>query len=157
MSKTILVTGASRGIGWLTVKTLALKGFNVIATMREMHEKNAVASDELRHWALQKNVNIDIVQMDVTREDEVNHIIDQVTQKHNIDVVVNNAGVMPTGITEGFSLQQMRAHFDINFFGAVSVTRAVLPQLDAWLSPTSDFIVLENGLWRHTPNRYTMN
>ncbi len=71
-----------------------------------------------------KNVNIDIVQMDVTREDEVNHIIDQVTQKHNIDVLVNNAGVMPTGITEGFSLQQMRAHFDVNFFGAVCDTRS---------------------------------
>lgn len=129
MSKTVLVTGASRGIGWLTAKTLAMKGFNVIAAMRDTEGRNAESAIELRDWALQKNVNVDIVQMDVTREDEVNHIIDQVTQKHNIDVVVNNAGVMPTGITEGFSLQQMRAHFDVNFFGAVCVTRAVLPQM----------------------------
>jgi len=129
MSKTVLVTGASRGIGWLTAKTLATKGFIVIAAMRETEGRNSESAIELRNWALQHGFNIDIVQMDVTREDEVNQVIGQITNKHNIDIVVNNAGAMPVGITEGFSLQQMRAHFDVNFFGAVSVTRAVLPQM----------------------------
>lgn len=129
MSKTVLITGASRGIGWLTAKTLAIKGFNVIAAMRETEGRNSESTIELRNWALQQGLNIDIVQMDVTQEDEVNQVIDQITLKQNIDIVVNNAGSMPVGITEGFSLQQMRAHFDVNFFGAACVTRAVLPQM----------------------------
>lgn len=129
MSKTVLVTGASRGIGWLTAKALALKGFNVIAAMRETEGRNEISAAELRDWTQKQSLNVDIVQMDVAREDEVNQVIGQITDKHNIDIVVNNAGVMPVGITEGFSLQQMRAYFDVNFFGAVCVTRAVLPQM----------------------------
>lgn len=129
MNKTVLVTGASRGIGWLTVRTLASRGFNVIAAMRDVQGRNLSVMKELRAWALEHGYQIDIVQMDVTQESEVNTVIHSIVQKHTIDVVVNNAGAMPVGITEGFSLTQMRAHFDLNFFGAVCVTRAVLPHM----------------------------
>jgi NAD(P)-dependent dehydrogenase (short-subunit alcohol dehydrogenase family) len=129
MTKTVLITGASRGIGWLTVKTLAKKGFHVIAAMRDTKVKNLEKATELRNWSLQFGFNIDIVQMDVSQEDEVNRVIAQLTEKHSIDIVVNNAGTMPVGVTEGFSLQQMRENFDVNFFGAVCVTRAVLGQM----------------------------
>ncbi len=129
MSKTILITGASRGIGLLTAKTLAKKGFNVIAAMRDTEGKNKIPSEALLQWAKIKELNLDVIEMDVVQENEVNRVLNQITQQQNIDVVVNNAGVMPIGITEGFSLEQMRSHFDVNFFGAVCVIRAVLPQM----------------------------
>jgi short-subunit dehydrogenase len=46
-----------------------------------------------------------------------------------IDVVINNAGIMPVGLTEAFSMEQVRSCFDVNLFGAISVTKAVLPSM----------------------------
>ena len=68
--------------------------------------------------------------MDVTIDASVQTAIEKIIAiDGSIDVLVNNAGVLYVGITEAYSLDQARAQFDVNFFGIIRVTNAVLPHM----------------------------
>ncbi|TDF39292.1 SDR family NAD(P)-dependent oxidoreductase [Alteromonadaceae bacterium M269] len=127
--KNILITGASRGIGLLTAKTLAAKGHYVLASMRNVNTQNAGVAAELTQWASANNHNLEVVELDVTDEDSVNRAIQTLEARVTIDVVINNAGIMPCGITEAFTPEQMAACFDVNVVGVGRVCRAVLPHM----------------------------
>jgi len=124
-SKVILVTGASSGFGLLACKTLAKKGYRVVATMRNLAKK-----EELEAWAIKEGLQTQISYslLDVTNEENIHntvqHIIDQYGQ---IDVLVNNAGVAYGGFVEEIKLETWKKQFDTNVFGLVAVTKAVLP------------------------------
>lgn len=125
MSKTILITGTSTGFGKLMVKTLASEGHSVIATMRNSTTKNAEVAQELS--ALD---NVEVVELDIADEVSVNSGIQKVLRKYgHIDILVNNAGVLGFGIFEGTSLSNMQTIFDINVWGTVRTTLAVLPSM----------------------------
>lgn len=130
-SKRIVITGASRGFGSLTAKTLIERGHEVVATMREPEGRNKERAEELRSWAQDKPGKLQIVELDVTRDDSVSEAIAQIEAEGSIDVLVNNAGVMPMGLTEGFSIEQMRETFEVNLYGVARMTRAVLPSMRA--------------------------
>jgi len=130
IQKIILVTGSSNGIGRLTVETLAREGHIVYASMRELNGRNAVISNELQKLAKDKNISIFPIEMDVTVDESVETaVVDIINNEGRIDVLINNAGVMNIGITEGFTLEQVQRQFDINFYGAVRTNRAVLPHM----------------------------
>ena len=118
----VVVTGSSNGIGYLTVLTLARQGHQVFATMRNAEGKNSLKKNELLEITNKENLAIDVVELDVTSEASVtkaaNHIIESAG---NIDVLVNNAGVMFVGVTEAYSLDQVQQQFDTNFFGVLRV------------------------------------
>ena len=126
----VVVTGSSNGIGYLTVLTLARQGHRVFATMRGTESKNSDKKNELLEIAKKENLSIDVISLDVTSEDSVNKATDLIIKlAGNVDVLINNAGIMYVGVTEAYSLDQVQKQFDTNFFGAVRVSRAFLPHM----------------------------
>jgi len=130
MTSVVLITGTSSGIGRLAAETGARAGHVVYATMRDIATRNADSARALQQLATDHNLSLRTLEMDVSDTDSVNRAVDEVIQQQGrIDVVVNNAGLMSIGITEGFTEEQIRQAMDVNFMGPVRVSRAVLPQL----------------------------
>ncbi len=118
MTQTVLITGTSSGFGQAAVRHFADKGWNVIATMRDV---TAGASIE----ALE---NVAVVALDVEDPLSIERAIDQgLARFGRIDTVINNAGYGLFGIFEGVSPEAVQAQFKVNVFGAMDVTRAILP------------------------------
>ena len=128
--KNVVITGSSNGFGYLTALTLARKGFKVWATMRGTEGKNAAKKEELLAIALKENLLIEVLDLDVSKDDAVQKAIAYIiAEDSKIDILVNNAGVMFVGITEAYSIEQAKAQFEVNFFGVVRTTKAVLPHM----------------------------
>nr|WP_315035121.1 SDR family oxidoreductase [uncultured Chryseobacterium sp.] len=118
MSKTILITGASSGIGKATALLFAEKGWNVIATMRKITDGEDLKTIH----------NILIVPLDVTQVESVRGAIHRGIEKFGtIDVLLNNAGYAQYGIFESLSDEQIRNQFEVNVFGTMNVTQCILP------------------------------
>jgi len=116
----ILVTGSSKGFGFLIVKTLLKDGHRVVAGMRGVDGKNKGAAADL------KAAGAVPVEMDVTEESSVARAVGAAGA---LDVVVNNAGVGVLGLQETFTPEDWKKVFDINVLGVQRVDRAVLPQM----------------------------
>jgi NADP-dependent 3-hydroxy acid dehydrogenase YdfG len=130
MKKTIVVTGSSTGFGKLTVQTLAQDGHHVFATMRGVKGKNKVFADELNTWAKEKNVALEVVELDVTSDESVKNAATYINSKvAGIDVVVNNAGIYGGGLDEGYSVADYKNIYEVNVFGVLRVVRAFLPAM----------------------------
>jgi NAD(P)-dependent dehydrogenase (short-subunit alcohol dehydrogenase family) len=118
--KTVLITGASTGIGRAAALLFAERGWNVAATMRTP-EKSDLAS---------KSDRIRVVRLDVTDQASVDAAVQEVIGAFGaIDVVVNNAGYGLLGPFEAQTDAQIRRQFETNLFGVLNVTRAVLPHM----------------------------
>jgi len=116
--KSVIITGSSNGFGLKAAKDFANKGYQVFATMRNPSGKNANAKAELESHSTQ----IKVVDMDVTKEDSVKEAMTTIlAQSGNIDVLINNAGIMYMGITEAYSVEQARFQMETNYFGAIRV------------------------------------
>ena len=116
--QTILVTGASSGIGAAIADKLAADGHRVIGTARNASGR--------------RSSGVEMVSLDVRSDESVAACIDGVLQKtEHIDVLVNNAGYLVSGAIEETSLEQAREQFDTNFFGVVRMIKAVLPSMHA--------------------------
>ena len=111
-----LVTGASSGIGLATAKALQNAGFRVFATSRRA--------------AGERSDGVTMLACDVTDEASVAKLIDQVlTEAGRIDLLVNNAGIGLLAGAEESSIAQAQALFDVNVFGVLRMTNAVLPTM----------------------------
>jgi len=120
-----IVTGASSGIGLLTSVELARSGFRVVATMRSPAKRTKL--DEAAAYG-HVSENIDVRSLDVTEFSAHADFIADVTSSYGrVDVLVNNAGFAMAGFAEDCTLEELREQFETNFFGAVSITKAVLP------------------------------
>lgn len=118
MNKTILITGASTGIGKETAKYFARNGWNVAATMR-----NPTKEVELIDIP-----NIKVLKLDVMDEESIKQALnDTITSFGSIDVLYNNAGYALLGPFEAMSNEQIKRQFDTNVLGVMNVTRAILP------------------------------
>jgi NAD(P)-dependent dehydrogenase (short-subunit alcohol dehydrogenase family) len=124
--KNVIITGSSNGFGLKAAKDFADKGYQVFATMRNPNGKNAGAKAELENHSTQ----IKVVDMDVTKEASVKEAMTTIfAQAENIDVLINNAGIMYIGITEAYSVEQASLQMETNYFGAIRVMQAVLPSM----------------------------
>jgi NAD(P)-dependent dehydrogenase (short-subunit alcohol dehydrogenase family) len=124
-SKVAVVTGSSSGFGLLVCIELARAGFQVVATMRDLGR-----SSKLDEAAALAGVaeRIDVRRVDITEYDSLPPVVDAILRDHGrIDVLVNNAGFAVGGFAEDIRLDELRKQFDTNFFGAVAMTKAVLP------------------------------
>lgn len=115
MSKVILITGCSTGIGRDLARQLTRSGYTVIATARKVETLND----------LQVAIKLPL---DVTREDSIKHAVEITVKRFGrIDVLVNNAGYAQVGAIEELSDDQVRKMYDVNVFGVLRMVRAVAP------------------------------
>jgi NAD(P)-dependent dehydrogenase (short-subunit alcohol dehydrogenase family) len=116
MSKVVLITGGSSGIGKSIGEFILERGFKVYGTSRSPEKY--------------PESKIPIVALDVTKADTIVKCIDEVIAKEGrIDVLVNNAGAGITGPIEEIPEDEMKKNFETNFFGPINVIKAVLPQM----------------------------
>jgi NAD(P)-dependent dehydrogenase (short-subunit alcohol dehydrogenase family) len=114
-----LVTGASSGIGRATAEALVAEGFAVVGTSRDPATAAPLEG-------------VTFIELDVTDADQVRAAVEQVAEQFGrIDVLVNNAGVGMAGAAEESTIGQAKAVFDINVFGVMRMTNAVLPHMRA--------------------------
>jgi NAD(P)-dependent dehydrogenase (short-subunit alcohol dehydrogenase family) len=122
MTKTVLITGCSSGIGKTTAKLFAAKGWNLVATMR-----NPAADTDL---ASLKNVLV--TRLDVQDRASIEAAIKAgISRFGRIDALVNNAGFGLFGVFETISREKIQEQFAVNVFGVMDVTRALLPHFRA--------------------------
>lgn len=118
MSKIVLITGASSGIGNSVATYLAKKGFIVYGTSRSP-KKTA-------------EFPFQMIPLDVLKKETIETAVQQILVKEQrIDILINNAGMGITGSIEDTPIDEMRRVFDTNFFGAIEVMKAVLPSMRA--------------------------
>jgi NAD(P)-dependent dehydrogenase (short-subunit alcohol dehydrogenase family) len=130
-AKTILITGASRGIGLLTAKSLASRGHTVYAGMRNLSGRNKGAAIELTAFSDSSDGRIVPIELDVADEAICTAAVAKIQAEAPIDVLINNAGVMPVGLTEAFTVKQAQDLFDVNVYGIMRMSRAVLGAMRA--------------------------
>jgi len=118
MKKTVLITGASSGFGKAAVKLFHTNDWNVIATMRSPEKETELSALS----------NVFVIKLDVTDKPSIqNAVAAGIGKFGKIDVLVNNAGYGALGVLEASSEEQVKQQFDVNFFGLIEVTKAVLP------------------------------
>lgn len=118
MSKTILITGASSGIGKATAIYFQQQGWNVIATMRSPEKETEVSKLE----------NVQIEKLDVLDVSSIEQAINNSIAKFGkIDALVNNAGYGAYGPLESFPRENIVRQFNTNVIGLMDVTKAIIP------------------------------
>jgi NAD(P)-dependent dehydrogenase (short-subunit alcohol dehydrogenase family) len=126
----VLVTGSSGGFGRRIVETLARKGHHVFASMREATGRNAAQARALQELAQREQLALSVLDLDVTSDASVDQAVQSVLeQAGRIDVLINNAGIVYTGVTEAYTLEQVQRIMEVNFFGPLRLDRAVLPAM----------------------------
>jgi NAD(P)-dependent dehydrogenase (short-subunit alcohol dehydrogenase family) len=124
-SQTVLITGATDGLGKAAALLLAEHGYRVFAAGRSA-EKRALF-DAL---AKEKKLSLESLEMDVCDDTSVQNAVASVLQKTGaIDVLINNAGLVYPGAVEDLRMEDWRRQFETNVFGVIRVTQAVLPQM----------------------------
>ena len=127
MTGTVLITGCSSGYGEAAAKLFALRGRNVIATMRN--------PDDGRRLADLKNILV--LRLDVQDQDSIDKAITEaISHFGHVDAVVNNAGYGLFSPFEPASREAIQKQFDVNVFGAMGVIRSILPHFRANRSGT---------------------
>lgn len=122
-NKVVLVTGGSSGIGAATVDLLAENGATVIAAARRTNKLETLVST-----LLQKGYHADYKQLDVTDFEQMQHTVQEIIEAYGkIDVIVNNAGVMPLSKLESLKIAEWNRMIDVNIRGVLHGIGAVLP------------------------------
>jgi len=123
MEKIALVTGSSSGIGFETSLGLARNGFYTFASMRDVSKSN-----KIKELAEKENLPIDIIELDVDKEDSVKNAVKTIVEKkQRIDVLVNNAGWGLWGSVEDVSVNEFKTQFETNFFSVIRMIQEVAP------------------------------
>jgi NAD(P)-dependent dehydrogenase (short-subunit alcohol dehydrogenase family) len=120
---TLWITGAGSGLGMESAITLASRGFRVFGSVLTDAE-----ADALKSAAVERGTSVEILHTDVTRPDEIQCALDRIlAASGTLDGLVQFAGMGLRGFFEDLTLDEIRRVFDVNLFGMMAVTRAVLP------------------------------
>ncbi|MGW9498926.1 SDR family NAD(P)-dependent oxidoreductase [Streptomyces prasinus] len=117
--KLIVVTGASTGMGAAAARELARRGFHVLAGVRRVRDADSIRS-----------TGIEPVILDITRPEQVEALAARVADDPRaLHALVNNAGIQVNAAVEALPLAEWRRVFEVNLFGHIAVTQALLPAL----------------------------
>src|SRR5580704_1229297 len=117
-NKTVLITGSSTGFGHASAKLFADKGWNVVATMRDVSVGGDLAGRD----------NVFVTRLDVTDPASIDKAIKTSIERFGkLDVVINDAGYGQYGIFETIPEKSIERNFDVNVFGVMNVIRAIVP------------------------------
>lgn len=120
-----LITGGSRGLGFLLARELGRNGCRVAICARDRRELEAAHAD-----LAAQGIDVFPVICDVANQDDVAQMIAQVTRHYGrIDILVNNAGIIQVGAAENMTVDDFERAMAINFWGTCYTTYAVLPQM----------------------------
>jgi NADP-dependent 3-hydroxy acid dehydrogenase YdfG len=127
MNDTILITGASSGIGKTTARYFQERGWNVVATMRSPDRETELAALP----------NVIVTRLDVQDSASIRAAVaGGIARFGKIDVLLNNAGYGAYGPLEATPMEKIRRQFDVNVIGLLETTKAVLPHFRAKRSGT---------------------
>jgi NADP-dependent 3-hydroxy acid dehydrogenase YdfG len=132
--KTAIVTGASKGVGYATVKLLSESGYKVIAVSRNLSKVNELCSD-----------NVETYQLDITQPNEIERFFNKY-KDISLDLLVNNAGggAGPTSIINE-TIENFRVAYDINVTGPMYLSQLFVPCMERSDSPTIIFVTSIGG------------
>jgi len=139
--KTVLITGASRGIGREIALKFASKGYNIVLNYNSS-EKKAL---ELTTQIEKMDVKCLLVKADVANEQEVKQMVDTALKTFGrIDVLVNNAGVALSKLFQQTTTDEIARVFGVNTFGVINCSKAVVPSM---ISEKAGKIINISSIW----------
>ena len=122
-ASTVLVTGASSGIGQATALHLARKGYSIVGTSRSIDRLEG-----LQRRASETGLSLAAVELDINSGSDVARVLPELIDAHGpIDALVNNAGYGLWGPLEAYSVEDLRSQFETNLFAVVGLIKEVLP------------------------------
>jgi short-subunit dehydrogenase len=125
-NKTVIITGASSGIGKACAEEFAKKGANLVLGARQYVSLCEITQDLEKRYGIKAVA----VQCDVSKEADCEHLIKQAQITFNrIDILINNAGISMRALFKDLDLVVLRNLMDVNFWGAVYCTKYALPEL----------------------------
>ncbi|MGD1808979.1 oxidoreductase [Dapis sp. BLCC M126] len=117
--KTVLITGASSGMGKETANKLIKEGYTVYTAARRVEKMEDI-----------RILGGIPIKMDISKDDEVVAAVEQIEQKHGgVDILINNAGFAIYGSVEETTIDDARYQFEVNLFGLARLTQLVLPYM----------------------------
>lgn len=122
-NKVVIVTGASSGIGYATALELSKAGAKVAAGARRVEKL-----ETLKNEVQKSGGEIIVKKLDVTKKEDCDSFIDLVTKTWNhIDILINNAGIMPLSFFKNLKVSEWEQMIDVNLKGVLYCTAAVIP------------------------------
>lgn len=123
--KSVVITGANRGIGLETALAFGRAGYQVYATMRKPKE-----ASELSSFIEQEALNITLLELDVDSDESVESCFSHVFKDtEHLDVLINNAGIERHGAIEEMDISVFKQVMETNYFGVIRCVQAVLPKM----------------------------
>ncbi len=141
MSKTVVITGASKGIGAATAILFARKGYNVVLNYNESLQSVKLLSSSL----LGQGFNVMSVKADVSNKLETDYLINETVAKFgSVDVLINNAGISISAPINDMDIHDSDRIFDVNLKGVYNCCKSVVPQM---VSQKSGKIINISSMW----------
>lgn len=126
MSKVIIITGASRGIGRNIAENLARKGYKIIANYNKSEEQ----AENLKKELLKENINIDIFKADVSKREECQKLVQFAIEKYGkIDTLINNAGISIWGPFTDMTDEEWNRILNNNLYSIIAMTQETIKHM----------------------------
>lgn len=141
MSKVIIITGASRGIGREMARHLAKQGYQIIAN----YNKSEVKAKELQEELKKENIEIDIFKANVSKREECQKLVKYTIEKYKkIDVLINNAGISVWGPFTDLKDEQIKEIIEVNLYSSIAMSQETVKYM---IQEKSGCIINISSIW----------